>query len=252
MLYEDENAIQFGGVVRELPMAQDAEDQYQNKQRNVAIRERGASNAGAVAAGLIDPGDDDSDDDTNSYKTLSSKTGVRKYDLVLVMMNTDMTTEQEQNFIKLLHQADGLLSQQLRQDINGPNISRRYHYRFRSIFYPKQVEDIVGIEIIQEGNQRVVLAHDSYKKCMKFKKNMSRLVEELKSKNSNKTSKYMLPMFDIKVLPIRHSLKYNFGQKQTLKANYQDRQSILATQQTRSKYKFEYNPVLHRINTANK
>ena len=32
-----------------------------------------------------------------------------------------------------------------------------------------------------------------------------------------------------------------------LKANYQDRQSILATQQTRSKYKFEYNPVLKKL-----
>jgi len=235
----------LGGPPRQsLAFVKDAEDQF--AERRQEIREEEQRNE--IFPFIGDLSDDDSDDDTKSYKTLrNARGGANRYDLVLVLTNTDFNMEQRRNFSQLLHSADGVTS----NDPQERTIGHRYHHRFRSIFYPKKVEDIMD-EICVEGNQRIVLAHDAYRKCIKFKKNVSKIVEEktLRGQRSH-SQRYMLPEFEIKVMPLRHSLKYNFGQKQKNKASYQVRQSVLATQQTRTKYQFQYTPVLKRIVDSN-
>jgi len=237
-LYEGDAGM--SSSAKELLPTEDAEDQYNQKQEELK-----KENANPFIGDLSDS---DSDDDTNSYKTLKNTRGdANKYDLVLVMTDTDMNDEQRTNFSELLKAADGQIKDEEEQTL----IRTRYHHRVKSIFYPKKVGDIME-EIVSEGNQRIVLAHDAYRKCMKFKKNVSRIVEEERnSRSAQHSAKYLLPEFEIKVMPLRHSLKYNFGQKQKNKASYQVRQSVLATQQTRSKYQFQYTPVLKRIVESN-
>eukprot|EP01084_Bolivina_argentea_P229041 386671_1 len=188
-------------LVGELKLARDAEDQFTIKHRQIINN-----------IGLYDDNnnDDDSDDDTNSYKTLNGTH--KKYDLVLVMSSTDLNMEQQKNFIRLLHRADGLLSKELFNENIRNDFARKYHHRFSSIFYPKEVEDIVKREIITEGNQRIVLANDQYRKCIKFKKNISRLIEQELNNNNNKSNNNnnKLPQFEIKVMP--RLISYNFGQ----------------------------------------
>ena len=200
-LFEDDTAMRFGGKVRELKSVEDAEDEFTQRQHELRVRQHEHE----LFPFIGNLSDSDSDDDNNSYKTHKAARGQsNKYDLVLVMFDPDMSQEQRRNFGTLLNRADGLTS----NDHQEQTIGHRYHHRFRSIFYPKKVDDIME-EICGEGNQRMVLAHDAYRKCMKFKKNVSRIVEEMMAQNNkinSARSKYLLPEFDIKVMPLRYVL----------------------------------------------
>lgn len=200
-LFEDDSAMRFSGKVRELKSVEDAEDEFTQRQKE--LREERKQHEHELFPFIGNLSDSDSDDDNNSYKTHKAARGQsNKYDLVLVMFDTDLNQEQRVHFKELLNRADGLTS----NDRQEQTIGHRYHHRFRSIFYPKKVDDIME-EICGEGNQRMVLAHDAYRKCMKFKKNVSRIMEEMMAhndKNSIARSKYLLPEFDIKVMPLRY------------------------------------------------
>ena len=196
--------------------------------------------------------DDDSDDDTNSYKTFNVSTGDRNYVLELVMKSNEISSEQRTNFINMLNKADGIVS----ENNDDNNARHRLHYRFRSILVARP-HKIVNDWIINEGKTRIVLSYQTYKKCMKFKRSVSKQIEEQLLKNRKKKNvinemNNFYPEFELKVMPKRHSLHYNFGLQATSRTNYFERRTSVATQQTRTKYEFQYTPVLQRIAKTNK
>jgi len=162
----------------------------------------------------------------------------RKCELVLTVESTDMSPKQRQNLCAVLSAAE--------KEINSSG--RNGQRRRKRNFLDQTVERIVA-QICDEGNQRMVLARNELRKCRAFKDAARRVVE--REKGSGRIgiirNSFPLPVFEIMVMPIQQSLKYNLGQARKEGDVYEEKQSALGTRQTRHRYLFQHTPVLQSI-----
>ena len=195
----------------------------------------------------------------NRYYNIDSSTlyANRDYEVVLYIPYPNLYKKQKTALRLLFELTSEATGFRKMREITGFNVWSKivettfFGDNYKSYYfsdYVFNIEELIDERICKDFETRIVLLNATYSSCQKYKSCLQRIQHT----SRNKQLRNDLPVFSVKLMSARQSLQPSWQVSSSnsfeSKNYYDTNKKMMAVKQTRSKYEFEFTPVIKRIN----